>query len=78
MPQNQKKVKLIVFLAILIALLLFAVSVVQIVCIQKLSKQASLQQKQITELNNKLDYYANLENDNKQADSIIVVTSEVI
>ena len=55
----QSKVKLIITIAIIALIALFALVVTQLVFIAKTKKELQTQQKQIDELNKKLDYYEN-------------------
>ena len=53
----QKKVKLLISLAILIIIALFSIVVIQIINISKANKEIHRQQEQIQRLENQLDSY---------------------
>ena len=59
MQANPKKVKLVLFLAIALAVVLFVCSICLIVNINIKQKQILNQQTEITKLNNQLNYYQN-------------------
>ena len=56
---SQIKIKFIIFLAILLPIVLFAVIGFQLFKINQVQKEISKQQTQIEQLQNKLDYYEN-------------------
>ena len=57
--ENQKKVKLLIILSILIIVALFTVIVFQLVNIVKSKKELASQQQKIEQLEEDLDYYKN-------------------
>ena len=57
--ENQKKVKLLIILSILIIVALFTVIVFQLVNIFKSKKELASQQQKIEQLEEDLDYYKN-------------------
>lgn len=61
---NQRKIKLLIALAIIILIALFALITTQLIFIGKTNKELRTQQKEIEELNRKLDYYENKLPDN--------------
>ena len=71
MEKNTTKVKLIFLLAIALIVALFAISIIQVVSIYKKNQVLANQQQQIKELEDKLSYYEN-DDDDKQSDSEIV------
>ena len=56
---NQKKVKALLMFAMLIAIVLFVTTIVQLVNISKTRKELITQQKTIEQLQKELDYHAN-------------------
>ena len=81
MTASRKKVKMILFLAIvLIAVLLFS-STTLLINIHKKCKEIAIQQQQISQLESKLNFYKNQEatgqsKDDKENDSDVVVQGE--
>ena len=56
---NQRRIKFLIALAIIILIALFALITTQLIFIGKTRKELTSQQKEIEELNRKLDYYEN-------------------
>lgn len=59
MQASPKKVKLVLFSAILLAVILFVCSIALVVSIIKKQDQINKQEAQIEKLNNQLNYYTN-------------------
>lgn len=54
-----KRIKFIIFLAIVTLIALFALTVFQLIDLHKTKKQLTFQQEQISQLEKELDYYQN-------------------
>ena len=62
MQANPRKVKLIIFLAITLIVILFASSIGLLISIFKTQNKIEQQEKEIDKLNNQIEYYKQLEN----------------
>ena len=75
MQTNTNKTKLIIFCSIVLAVVLFVLSISLVVAINKKKKLIADQNQQIETLNNKLNYYENIK-DIETGDGNIIVEGE--
>ena len=73
---QQRKVKAIIILAIIVVIALLTLTISQLVFIAKAKKELNTQKQQIEELNKKLDYYENKNSNESGYD--IIITGEVL
>lgn len=72
MESNKKKVKIIIFSAILAVVFLLVVSICEIISISAMKQKIEKQNNKIEELNRQIDYYKNSSDDDKNFDNIII------
>ena len=56
---NGKRIKFIIFLAVIVLIALFTLTIFQLVDLHKTKKELTSQRDQITQLEKELDYYKN-------------------
>lgn len=75
--QAQNKIKLFIILAIILIILLFVISVVQIVNIKNKQNLIAEQQKEISRLEEELNYWENKNENDTSIDNDVVIEGEI-
>ena len=76
MQQKQRKIKLIIFSAILLVIVLFVSSICLTISINEKQKQIKKQQTEIDKLNNILNYYEQNEENPKQPSNGVIIEED--
>lgn len=71
MNPSPRKIKLVIFGALLIALILLSIAICELVSISSMKKEIEKQNKEIESLQNQINYYNQSQTDNKDFDYVI-------